>query len=177
MNSHLFLKPKQLYTYTSILFETSSLISEIRRDDILIVIAETGAWLLEEGIAHNIARSRAKIFLIVADLSLKKQLEKAYNANLIRIRQMPAWWTHNKHMTIIARDKKPIYAIYFRRRLRSLTICPVFLEKEDTEAIFETFMAYWRKLHWYENRPRILRNDFLSTENMIEEILSEFKIE
>lgn len=156
IHSKIFRRANILNTNTSLRTHTLQLLSKMRKADDLLVVAETGEWLLD-GTVHEAVTGK-RVFLILADLSWAEDLKRAYGEDNLKIRQIP-WWTHNKHMTIVGREMKAIKSIYFERRLRSTIISPVKLEKFDTRAVFEIFVNYWIKAESYGRRKPINRKE------------------
>ncbi|RMI27839.1 MAG: hypothetical protein D6681_00145, partial [Calditrichaeota bacterium] len=115
----------------------------------MLVIAETGEWLLEDQYVHQVIEEKKKqklpiiMALILADLTYEKKLIEMYGDVLRAICSMP-WWEHNRHMTVLVdANPFPLSGIYFMRRLRSADITPVYVEGKDVIVLIESFYAYW----------------------------------
>ena len=157
IHSKIFHHPIILNTYTGLRFSTLNLLSQLEEFDHLLIVAETGEWLLNPRITEIISNKNVCLFLILADFSRLDKLKETFPSNISKIKQIP-WWTHNKHMTLICRGRTAYRSIFFGRRLRAMKISPVYLNEHDTSAVFESFIAYWIKSDWYANRPKINRN-------------------
>jgi hypothetical protein len=119
--------------------------------DTLLVVAETGEWLLKEKSLRGARRAGKRVCLIVADTSKEKSLKARFGDGL-RLAKLD-WWDHNRHMTIFVRDGKPEASIYFARRMRSASVAPVELGPDDSVTVLELFIAYWNRAK--EPRPWI----------------------
>jgi hypothetical protein len=141
-----FRSPRFLYTQSSLSYETERLIAD-RRWELLLVIAETGEWLVRhEPIVTAIKNNHgASIALIVADGSYKQELQRAFGKQILAFYEIP-WWEHNRHMTLIVKQLQPVAGIYFARRLRSPNISPMVLDNPaDAATLLTIFITYWKK--------------------------------
>lgn len=164
---NLFARPILLPTKLSLNYHTEYFIAD-NHCDTLFCVAETGQWLLRE---HAMLSKLKQIYLIIADTTYQKDLEKAFNGLnsgcQIHIRQLD-WWSHNQHMSIFLQgieDKAPttepqdkaqelpwlnyhfnaIASIYFNRSFKNSFINPVLLTGNDAMIPIESFIAYWLK--------------------------------
>jgi hypothetical protein len=109
--------------------------------DTLLVIAETGEWMLKEKALKTRPPCLKRVCVIVADRSKESSLRKRFGDSLL-IGELD-WWDHNRHMTIAVQDRAPIAGIYFARRMRSASVAPVWLNENDSKVLLELFVAYW----------------------------------
>ncbi len=138
--------PRVIYTETGFHILTEKLLSDYEWDTLLIS-AETGEWLTKhQKVIELIKESQRPGILnfIIADTAHVGELQKTYGEQIGEIRDLP-WWEHNKHMTILTKDREPIICIYFTRRLRSPYVTPVLLKDADCRLVLQYFMAYWKK--------------------------------
>jgi len=153
---NIFSSPIFLPTKLAMKYYTNQILCNSDDWDALLIVSETGDWLLNDEISNAI--NNRKIILILADEINKVLLKKKYEKN-IRIKIMP-WWKHNEHMTIFIKRKKrtknnkllsnqpwegSVQSIYFKRKLRDTSINPVLLKANDGALIAETFFAYYYK--------------------------------
>lgn len=144
--SKIFSRPVMLKTKTGLSFITEDLIQNAGWNK-LFIIAETGEWLLMPNIQKAIKScdSANRLYLIVADPTFEDKLREKYGDRLAEIKRM-SWWDHNRHATIFVKDRMPIASVYFTRRLRSTVVHPVLLKEiNDSNVVFESFIAYWNK--------------------------------
>lgn len=162
----LFIKSKPLSTYLDLQEETRNL---LETDWInLIVIAETGAWLIQPEILELLAQKkkrRREIFLLRTSMEatdewlLKNKILAGIRNDLDEIKHMGikqgelSWWEHNRHLTLAIGDQKAnsvfLKGVYFRRRLKSSRISPVSVSnQQDCLELFFTFLSYVRRSCW-----------------------------
>jgi hypothetical protein len=126
-----------LPTITSLSVYTQGLFKDLRPDDEVYIICETGEWLLGEKMA-DLLNTQKHIEVITAFELKKAKLNKQYGDRLKLHTIDP--WRHNRHMTIVCRGNVPQRAVYFARRLRSPIITPVYLKQvNDAERVKRTF--------------------------------------
>jgi SIR2-like domain len=126
-----------LPTVTSLSVYTRGLFKDLRPDDEIYIICETGEWLLGEKMV-DLLSTQNHVEVITAFELKRRQLEKHYGDRLKLHTIDP--WRHNRHMTIVCRKDVPQRAVYFARRLRSPIITPVYLkEGNDAERLKRTF--------------------------------------
>jgi hypothetical protein len=141
----LFESPEELSSFAATRIYTRQLLQS--HWDQLWCVAETGDWLGKDDVVEAAAaRGNRSIAVIVADEARKRHLEEKYRTAGVKIWVVTLpWWLHNQHMTLAVR-RTPQRALFFERRLRSLAINPVGLERPaDLNVIRETFLAYWAK--------------------------------
>lgn len=162
----LFSRAQPMKTHSKVRWETFRTLET--NWNILLVIAETGAWLTQQDFV-NLLKTRLKkrkagtfkIFCIlakpVADWTLgrehydkmkwlKGRLGRRYEVKSART----DWWKHNRHLTLALELKQGRgiagRGIYFRRRLKTSTIHPVAVEaEEDCRELLLIFMWYLLK--------------------------------
>jgi hypothetical protein len=126
-----------LPTVTSLRVYTQGLFKDIRPNDGIYIICETGEWLLGEKMG-DLLSAQSHIEVITAFELKKTKLEALYGDRL-RLHTIDPW-RHNRHMTIVCRKDVPQRAVYFARRLRSPVITPVYLKEAiDAERLKRTF--------------------------------------
>jgi hypothetical protein len=137
----LFRKAVPLDNATAVHWRTRELL-RARDYNTLLLVAETGEWLLKEsGVVDP--RRVERICLIVADTTHEVALRKRFKGAL-RIRRLN-WWDHNRHMTIAVDGQKAVRSIYFPRRMRASSVSPVLLDELDSKVLLELFVAYWSR--------------------------------
>lgn len=144
-----FRSPAKLSTFTSLRFHTQRLLAE--KWDVLLVIAETAQWLLQESVRTILADKRFGLMVVLADDTHATALRHAFSGELIDLQVMP-WWLHNQHMTLVLRRDEPIGGIYLERRLRASSIAPMLLDPADSKIAFDTFLAYSIKARMFSER-------------------------
>ena len=132
--------------FTNYLFEAPAWGRHSSQWDVMLIIAETGEWLINK-IDKKFLKGK-EVRIIIADTAFENILDKRLKTcckhhEILTLR----WWEHNQHLTIFLKkgDKgilKPVKSIYFTRRLRSTYILPVILDCKDSKVILETFAAY-----------------------------------
>lgn len=168
--SKVFSKSYILNSYTALHYHTICLINELKDGDKLLIVAETGEWLIKGIIPDTIKYKDIHIFMIMADLSHEEHIRNIYLDKIKYLKNIP-WWTHNRHMTILTRSDQAIKAIYFTRRLRSSSICPVVLTHlEDVNVVFESFIAYWKKSKSAHERSPLIREEFENKKKLFDEL-------
>lgn len=146
--NNIFSNPNTMATLTSLHAQTGKMLSSAW--DCLLCIAESGKWLLRNEWVDEIQKRKAYIAIIVADKTHCKNIQECFGSELAnRIRWLP-WWLHNRHVTVVLKQKKAVQAIFFDRRLRTSHIAPLWLHGPDAEIALEVFAAYWIKAHQYE---------------------------
>ena len=103
----LFRKMVPLENATAVHWRTRELLQGSNYDT-LLVIAETGEWLLKERAFKAPPSSLKRICLVVADSSKETKLRRRFGARLV-VRELD-WWDHNRHMTISVRNRAPVPA-------------------------------------------------------------------
>jgi hypothetical protein len=147
--SKVFARPLILKTLTALQGWTLEMLRTSSDYDELWVIAESGNWL-EQAEVKKVLKERigaeGKIKLINAFDTKLKMPKK------LRVKKRPLpWGRHNRHMTIICDQGKPLAAIYFVRRLRSPTVTPVFLSNQkDLDQVAKSFEVLWREAEVYK---------------------------
>jgi len=140
-----------LPTFTALKEHTMRLLEQPDWDT-LLVVAETGQWLIETSYVQIIkAKSCVKLVLIVADETWRATLESNFRTELHSISILP-WWLHNQHMTLFLKDRHVLHGIYLERRLRASQIMPLFLPDHDAGALLDTFVAYLMKAQRYSDQ-------------------------
>jgi hypothetical protein len=134
-----FTNARPLKTEFALREATEALLDDVKID-LLLVIAETGEWLLEAGIKERL--NDRKIAIIIADGIHRSRL-----CQLGRVITRDLYWhQHNRHLTVgVDRHDRPVGAIYFTRRLRSGDIVPLRLDAKDSRVALQVFAAYWAK--------------------------------
>jgi hypothetical protein len=150
----LFRGPKALENSTALRWHTQELLKG-NNWNLLLVVAETGEWLLHQRVLHDEKHRDKRICLIPADTTHKAALQKKFGARLC-VADHLHWWDHNRHMTLLMHDRTPVGSIYFSRRMRSLSVSPVALERNDSKTVLDLFIAYWI-------RSKAGRNKWIST--------------
>ncbi|MBL8693754.1 MAG: SIR2 family protein [Planctomycetes bacterium] len=109
----------------------------------LLVVAESGQWLLEDRISHAISlKPRKHLHLIVADPIYANELTRRYEDHSIEINVMP-WWLHNQHFTLVLSGADLLDGLYYERRLRALSISVFDVHASpQSRSLLETFAAY-----------------------------------
>ena len=149
--------PKQLPTMTALREATGRLFAVLRRNHLLLIVAETGEWLLKRDDLINQIRSKEiDCYMVLADEAHLENLQTRLGDRLRDTRQIP-YWTHNRHMTIVCSEGYAHRALYFKRPLRALSISPVELEGEDAGSALKVFYAYWDKARWLRQRKELQR--------------------
>ena len=138
---------------TAVVWRTRHLLS--RNWDTLLVVAETGEWLLNETVGTERIGPERRICLIVADESKSGDLTSRFGEQ-IQIKKLD-WWDHNRHMTIFVKKETPTDSIYFARRMRSASVAPVYLDATDSRTVLELFIAYWKRAD--DRRPWITASE------------------
>ncbi|MGC2697482.1 MAG: hypothetical protein WA738_16970 [Candidatus Angelobacter sp.] len=150
ITNHIFASPVPLRTFTSLHAQTDKMLRAENWDAILCT-AESGKWLLQERWSTLIKKCRAGIAIIVADETYRERLENEYKDKLgllPRLRWLP-WWMHNRHATVLLKDRQPVQAIFYERRLRTSHIAPLWLGEPDAKIAMHAFVAYWIKAQQY----------------------------
>jgi hypothetical protein len=125
--SKLFTSPTPLKTLTALKGWTRSLLETEPEFDELWLVAETGQWIAQDAIRTILTKRCSEILLLQAfdaDVAIPRVDIKTY--------QLP-WGRHNRHMTVLRSKGQTKAAIYFVRRLRSTTVSPVYLSKEQAD--------------------------------------------
>ena len=160
----LFRKVVPLDNATAVHWRTRELLQS--NYDTLLVIAETGEWMLKEPALRRRKASLKRICLIVADRSKEAALRKRFGETLL-LAELD-WWDHNRHMTIALHNGAPRAGIYFPRRMRSASVAPVWLNEDDSKTLLELFVAYWirsrQKKDHEEGRPADSRARWITAE-------------
>ena len=148
-----FIEPIALPTLTSLYAQTGRMIADTTWDAILCT-AESGKWLLKEEWSNAINSRQAALAVIVADKTHSQDLQDKFGDQLGgRLRWLP-WWLHNRHVTVLIKDKQPAQAIFFERRLRTSHIAPVWLkDTADAQIAMNAFVAYWIKANQFNSSP------------------------
>jgi hypothetical protein len=165
-SSWLFTATNFLQRYQQLRFQTDSLLTSPWTD--LFVVAESGAWLCEERMLRVLEDKpdKGRIFLITASdeglgqwhlwrdirSQLQKTLEKLRETGYGVFEARIPWWKHNRHFTLsveIAPDVRSYQFIYFRRRLKTSVIAPVYGKGEagcpDWAELLLMFMNYVKR--------------------------------
>jgi hypothetical protein len=161
-----FVNPAVLSTLTSLYAQTAKMIKSSAWDSILCT-AESGEWVLHDEWSAEIDRRQSKLLVIVADETYSQALHDRFGDKLAdKVRWLP-WWLHNRHVTVLLKDRKPVQAIFFERRLRTSHIVPMWLEGADAQIAMDAFVAYWIKANQYEQfgNEIEIRNDQLQLES------------
>jgi hypothetical protein len=145
----LFANPMQLNTLTALRGWTLEMFRNDEDFDQLWLVAETGQWILDKEVAG-----------ILTERGLTIKLLQAFDAEVkipeteVETRQLP-WGRHNRHMTVICSGNQPRAAIYFVRRLRSVTVTPVYLSNpKDLKRVGAAFQTLWEEADVYKReRP------------------------
>jgi hypothetical protein len=170
----IFANPTTLSTLSGLKAQTSKMIRAESWDSLLCT-AESGEWLIrEEGWSDEIESRNATLAVILADETHSDAIRTRFGSRLgNRARWLP-WWLHNRHVTVLLREKRAVQAIYFERRLRTSHITPLWLEGPDAEIAMHAFVAYWIKAMQYEQfgreieiRPDQVR---LESERLVEDL-------
>ena len=142
----LFEKAELLSTLTALKLRTRELMTDARRDwDALVCTAKSGEWLLRPDYVRAIKHRKARLALVLGDMSYEHELCSAYGTLLLPIRSRP-WWSHNQHVTVFLKRHDPRFAISFERRMRTTNIAPLYLStRDDVDAVLNVFVAYWKK--------------------------------
>jgi hypothetical protein len=156
MYNTIFKNPTILRTKTALKIKTLELLKcEWTR---MVLVAESGAWLLEDHIVKLIKERsemediQLEVCVIVADETYKDDLKEKYIFCKMFVTKLN-WWEHNRHMTIfLDANNSPIASIYFVRRMRSPNITPISLERDDSEIILKMFCAYYEKTKQNDQR-------------------------
>ncbi|NOT28414.1 MAG: hypothetical protein HOP16_20225 [Acidobacteria bacterium] len=136
-----------------------------RRWDLLLCVAESGEWLLEDWAARAIRTTRGPskrgaVALVVADRKKQDEIEARFGP--ISIGMLP-WQLHNRHMTIaVSRQGErwvPTAALFYERRYRSATVYPIRLSlRSDCESVLNDFVVYFEKARRHaEGRSEVVR--------------------
>lgn len=181
LHHKLYSEPMAISTHTALKWHTRWILKQ--NWDTLLIIAETGSWLGEEDFINIMRKKSGKLnlFIIVADMSRKDKIIDALTRIALYNRKLKLgyclkhlnWWEHNRHMTIIMEKKKPLYSIYFTRRLRSSSICPVMLGEKDSGSLLNIFFAYWEKCLANETRRlnyEKIKNHDLNMTNLFKDL-------
>jgi hypothetical protein len=153
ITNDIFSRPTLLTTLTGFHAQTNKMIQHGAWDSILCA-AETGQWLLRSEWSEGIRARGARLALVVADETFKKELQEKFGEQLgNRLRWMP-WWLHNRHITVLLNGTQVVQAVYFERRLRTSHIVPMWLEGTDAEVAMNVFVGYWIKASHYKKRPK-----------------------
>jgi SIR2-like domain len=163
-----------LPTLTSLYAQTSRMIAADISWEAILCTAESGKWLLKKEWSNAIKNRQAALAVIVADQTHSQDLKNRFGDNLgKRLRWLP-WWLHNRHVTVLIKNKQPDQAIFFERRLRTSHIAPMWLRGADVQIAMDAFVAYWIKANQYkksandiEIRPDQLRSE---SEKLIAEL-------
>lgn len=139
----IFKTPTPLSTLTSLKLCTKELLND-GEWDALLCIAETGEWLLKQGVPPSSEGKARRVAVIVADPAHSTEIKEKLGDRLVFIKPMP-WWLHNQHMTLFLEEECPTCGIYFERRLRSAEIAPVKVGREGAKTLLDTFVAYLLK--------------------------------
>lgn len=156
----LFHDPKPVTSYLALRKKTLALLHEDWTH--LFVVAESGSWLLEGGLATicGAPETPRTILLIVASdegledwkawntirRELKERMRSAPAG--VRVLEMSIpWWQHNRHLSLALRMPSArvnlLGGIYFRRRLKDSRVAPVVVDKEiDKVELLLIFLAY-----------------------------------
>jgi hypothetical protein len=151
ITNHIFVSPVPLSTFTSLHAQTDQMLRAGNWDAILCT-AESGKWLLQERWSALIKPCKAGIAIIVADETYNDNLKDEYKEKLGgRLRWLP-WWMHNRHATVLLKDRHPVQAIFYERRLRTAHIAPLWLKEPDAKIAMDAFVAYWIKAQQYAEK-------------------------
>jgi SIR2-like domain len=142
----LFEKAEKLPTLTALKLRTHELMTHKMHDwNAIACTAKSGEWLLRYDYVCAIKERKARLALVLADMSYEDELRAAYGNLLLPIRSRP-WWSHNQHVTVFLKGHAPRFAISFERRMRITNIGPLYLSApDDVEALLNVFMVYWKK--------------------------------
>jgi hypothetical protein len=144
--SKIFAEPLTLKTLTALQGWTREMLRTDAEEDELWLVAETGAWLTEPGVADILRDHYRGVKLLSAfdaDLTIPTGID-------LKVRRLP-WGRHNRHMTIVCNSGKPRAAIYFVRRLRAPTVTPVYLSNQnDLKRVSAAFEQLWEEADIYE---------------------------
>lgn len=153
ITNHIFASPVAMRTFTSLHAQTDEMLRSGKWDAILCT-AESGKWLLQKRWSALIKRCGAGLAIIVADKTYCKDLKNEYQEKLgpkPRLRWLP-WWMHNRHTTVLLKDRQPVQAIFYERRLRTSHIAPLWLKGTDAKIAMDAFVAYWIKAQQYDQQ-------------------------
>ena len=161
-----FSEPEPMATYLEFQMATRELLED-GDWTVLLVIAETGAWLSSELFAEILRRQTqggARRILCIetstrdlGEWHLRKAIEReleqkrrsAHQIGTTLLTGRLAWWKHNRHLTLgyDGNGRQFTKGIYFRRRLKSTQISPVRVcQPQDCAELFLTFLSYARRV-------------------------------
>jgi hypothetical protein len=142
--------PLTLRTHTALAAATSAVlrraVDEATAADsdrqVVLKIAASGGGYLKERPARRHIRTLTKQANVSFDVLLSFEEFVEPVGDLLGSRRSSCsvtwvpWWFHNRHLTLLSVDGRPISAVYFVRRLRSLVITPVYLTNpRDVKAV------------------------------------------
>jgi SIR2-like domain len=153
LTNDLFANSTALTTFTALHAQTRKMIESLSWDAVLCT-AESGQWLTCEEWSGVIKARRARLAVVLADLTHADKLRSCFGDQLLRVRWLP-WWLHNRHVTVLLKGTEVVGAVFFERRLRSMHIAPLWLEGPDAVVAKDSFVAYWIKAAQYAKQNEI----------------------
>ena len=143
--SKAFRAPVILKTATSLKIYTWLMFHDLEPSDNVYISSETGGWLLDPLIVEMLA-SQKKVQLLLAFDNDREELEEKYDtSDKVKLKFVNPWH-HNRHMTIVCKERRPAKAIYFARHLRTPVITAVYLgSMRDVQHLMRTYDIRWRE--------------------------------
>lgn len=172
----LFRKPKEINSISQLADKTVKMFEKLLKDSSgcihIFGIWSSGEWLFhEKGYAYNefgkeilkrLKEKSARLIMITShpDTNILKSIKKDRSNEVISTLKsinngtveigLISWWRLNRRMTLLElgcnTDTHQQEGIYFRRRLYSPLVSPIFLNDiEDCEVLYKIFCHYNRK--------------------------------